>query len=84
MARLLFDIFYDGDCVSEDGFQGWLQHPDPSETDGMIIKLTADTFIVDLTYVLFHFEGHSVVEMSTKDFFVWLAQIEPEGEEEDN
>lgn len=57
MARFLFDIFYDEDCVTEDAFLIWLNKPDPSET-----------------------EGHSVVEISTKDFFDWLNQ--PDGEEE--
>ncbi|CAF1205745.1 unnamed protein product [Rotaria sordida] len=58
MAQLLFDIFYDEECVSEDAFFEWLRHPDPSET-----------------------EGHSVVEISTKDFFTWLEQAEVEMEE---
>lgn len=35
MARLLFDIFYDEECVSEDAFFDWLKHPDQSETEGM-------------------------------------------------
>ncbi|CAF1271490.1 unnamed protein product [Rotaria sp. Silwood1] len=63
MAQLLFDIFYDEECVSEDAFFEWLKNPDPSET-----------------------EGHSVVEMSTKDFFTWLEQADTEmegGEEEE-
>lgn len=34
MARLLFDIFYDEECVSEDAFFDWLKKPDPSETEG--------------------------------------------------
>jgi hypothetical protein len=61
MARLLFDIFYDEECVSEEAFFEWLRQPDPSET-----------------------EGHSVVEISTRDFFIWLQQTdtEVEGEEE--
>jgi hypothetical protein len=36
MARLLFDIFYDEECVSEDAFFEWLKHPDQSETEGKI------------------------------------------------
>ena len=38
-------------------------------------------------YVCLSFVGHSVVEMSTKDFFTWLQQAETEveeGEEEGN
>ncbi|CAM4941289.1 unnamed protein product [Rotaria socialis] len=58
MAQLLFDIFYDEECVSEDAFFEWLRNPDQSET-----------------------EGHSVVEISTKDFFTWLEQAETELEE---
>ncbi len=34
MAQLLFDIFYDEECVSEDAFFEWLRHPDQSETEG--------------------------------------------------
>jgi hypothetical protein len=34
MARLLFDIFYDEECVSEDSFVEWLKHPDQSEAEG--------------------------------------------------
>lgn len=34
MAQLLFDIFYDEECVSEDAFFEWLKQPDPSETEG--------------------------------------------------
>lgn len=34
MARLLFDIFYDEECVSEDAFFDWLKQPDQSETEG--------------------------------------------------
>ncbi|CAF3771478.1 unnamed protein product [Rotaria socialis] len=58
MARLLFDIFYDEKCVSEDALFEWLRNPDQSET-----------------------EGHSAVEISTKDFFTWLTQAETEVEE---
>jgi hypothetical protein len=39
MARLLFDIFYDEECVSEDAFFEWLKHPDQSETEGKRIFL---------------------------------------------
>ncbi len=60
MAQLLFDIFYDEECISEESFLEWLRNPDQSETD-----------------------GHSVVVMSTKDFFIWLQQSEPEAEEEE-
>ncbi len=62
MARLLFDIFYDEECASEEAFFEWSRQPDPSET-----------------------EGHSIVEMATKDFFIWLQQTdtEVEGEEEE-
>ena len=38
MAQLLFDIFYDEECVSEDAFLEWLKHPDQSETEGKEIK----------------------------------------------
>lgn len=38
MARLLFDIFYDEECVSEDAFFEWLNHPDPSESEGKYFK----------------------------------------------
>ena len=34
MARLLFDIFYDEECVSEDAFFEWLRNLDQSETEG--------------------------------------------------
>ncbi|CAF3707843.1 unnamed protein product [Adineta steineri] len=57
MAQLLFDIFYDEECVSEDTFYEWLNQPDQSEI-----------------------EGHSIVVVSTKDFFDWLQQAETEGE----
>ncbi|CAF5199834.1 unnamed protein product, partial [Rotaria magnacalcarata] len=33
MAQLLFDIFYDEECVSEDAFFEWLRNPDQSETE---------------------------------------------------
>ncbi|CAF1064198.1 unnamed protein product [Adineta steineri] len=57
MAQLLFDIFYDEECVSEDTFYEWLNQPDQSEI-----------------------EEHSIVAVSTKDFFDWLQQRETEGE----
>ncbi len=60
MARLLFDIFYDEECVSEEAFLEWRKDSDQSET-----------------------EGHSAVDMSTRDFFIWLEQTDPENEEED-
>ncbi|CAF1332756.1 unnamed protein product, partial [Didymodactylos carnosus] len=59
MARLLFDIFYDEECVSEDAFLEWKHHPDQSEIN-----------------------GHSVLTLSTKDFFDWLSQAETETEQE--
>jgi hypothetical protein len=34
MAQLLFDIFYDEECVSEDAFFEWRKNADPSETEG--------------------------------------------------
>ena len=34
MAKLLFDIFYDEECVSEDVFFQWLNQPDSSELEG--------------------------------------------------
>jgi len=34
MAQLLFDIFYDDECVSEETFNEWLRQPDQSETEG--------------------------------------------------
>ena len=46
MSQLLFNIFYDEECVGEEAFFEWLRQPDQSET-----------------------EGHSVVKMSTQDFF---------------
>lgn len=55
MAQLLFDIFYDGDCVSEEAFFDWSKNPDPAES-----------------------EGHSIVVMSTKDFFTWLKEADAE------
>ena len=42
MARLLFDIFYDEECVSEDAFFEWLKHPDQSETEGKGNKIFVD------------------------------------------
>jgi len=60
MAQLLFDIFYDEECVTEEAFLEWLNHPDQAEM-----------------------AGHSVVEISTKDFFIWLQQSDPEQEEEE-
>jgi hypothetical protein len=44
MARLLFDIFYDEECVSEDAFFEWLKHPDQSETEGKINELNLIIF----------------------------------------
>jgi hypothetical protein len=36
MAQLLFDIFYDEECVSEETFNEWLRQPDQSETEGNV------------------------------------------------
>lgn len=61
MAQLLFDMFYDEECVAEEVFFEWRNLPDPLKN-----------------------EGHSVVEMSTQEFFKWLQQgEEEEGEEEE-
>ena len=83
MARLLFDIFYDEECVSEDAFFEWLKHPDQSETEGKpnrpANRSSSRSSISSA--------GHAVVEMSTKDFFTWLQQAETEveeGEEEES
>ncbi len=47
MARLLFDIFYDEECVSEEAFFEWLRQPDQSETEGhaVVVISTQDFFI---------------------------------------
>jgi hypothetical protein len=60
MAQLLFDIFYDEECVSEETFFQWLENRDQSKID-----------------------GHAVVVISTQDFFTWLQQADPEGDEEE-
>ncbi|CAF0971392.1 unnamed protein product [Adineta ricciae] len=46
MAQLLFDKFYDADCVKEETFIQWLEHPDESERDGHdeIVKSTTGFF----------------------------------------
>ncbi|CAF4270107.1 unnamed protein product [Rotaria sp. Silwood2] len=45
MARLLFDIFYDEECVSEDAFFEWLKHPDQSETEGhAVVEMSTKDF----------------------------------------
>ncbi|CAF2066461.1 unnamed protein product [Rotaria magnacalcarata] len=45
MARLLFDIFYDEECVSEDAFFEWLKHPDQSETEGhAVVEISTKDF----------------------------------------
>ncbi|CAF4676148.1 unnamed protein product [Rotaria socialis] len=45
MVRLLFDIFYDEECVSEDSFFEWLKHPDQSETEGhAIVEISTKDF----------------------------------------
>ncbi len=76
MARVLFDIFYDEECVSEDTFFEWLKHPDQFETDGKIDFTKNNKQDNQLSFL-----GHAVVEMSTKDFFTWLQQAETEVEE---
>ena len=38
MARVLFDLFHDEECVSEDALFEWLKHPDQSETEGREMK----------------------------------------------
>jgi hypothetical protein len=47
MSRLLFDIFYNEECVSEEAFFEWLRQPDQSETEGHAVVLisTQDFFI---------------------------------------
>ncbi|CAF1568012.1 unnamed protein product, partial [Rotaria magnacalcarata] len=37
MAQLLFDMFYDEECVSESAFFEWRQNPDQSETEGHVV-----------------------------------------------
>ncbi|CAF3624998.1 unnamed protein product [Rotaria socialis] len=50
MARLLFDIFYDGECVSEDAFFEWLRNPDQSETKGhSAVEMSTRDFFTWLT-----------------------------------
>ncbi|CAF3352204.1 unnamed protein product [Rotaria socialis] len=50
MARLLFDIFYDGECVSEDAFFEWLRNPDQSETKGYsAVEMSTRDFFTWLT-----------------------------------
>ncbi|CAF1592091.1 unnamed protein product [Rotaria magnacalcarata] len=45
MAQLLFDIFYDEECVSEDAFFEWLRNPDQSETEGhAIVEISTKDF----------------------------------------
>ena len=45
MACLLFDIFYDEECVSEDVFFKWLRQSDPSETEGhAIVEMSTRDF----------------------------------------
>ncbi|CAF2962251.1 unnamed protein product [Rotaria sp. Silwood2] len=43
IARLLFDIFYDEECITEKAFFEWLKHPDQSETEGHAIVQTSTT-----------------------------------------
>lgn len=40
MARLLFDIFYDMECISEDAFLEWLKNPDPFQSEGTLLILS--------------------------------------------
>jgi hypothetical protein len=45
MAQLLFDIFYDEDCVTEQTFFEWQKHPDQSETEGhAVVELSTKDF----------------------------------------
>ncbi|CAF0970215.1 unnamed protein product [Adineta ricciae] len=46
MAQLLFDKFYDADCVGEETFIKWLERPDESDRDGYdeIVKSTTGFF----------------------------------------
>ncbi len=46
MAHLLFNVFYDEDCVSEKVFWKWLQHPAEEEIDGhnVITESTKEFF----------------------------------------
>ena len=47
MARLLFDMFYDEECVSEETFFQWRENPDQSQIDGhaVVVISTNDFFI---------------------------------------
>ncbi|CAF3794594.1 unnamed protein product [Rotaria sp. Silwood1] len=42
MALLLFDIFYNEECVGKDAFFEWLRHPDQSETEVSYGELKTD------------------------------------------
>ncbi len=46
MARLLFELFYDEDFISETMFWKWFQSPDQEETNGhkMISESTKEFF----------------------------------------
>ena len=75
MAPLLFEYFYELDCVSEEAFNAWLKNPNKSENEGKLPELIEVTHLHCCCSL-----GHSVVEMSTKDFFTWLEQAEEEEE----
>ena len=77
MAQLLFDMFYDEECVSEDVFFEWRKRPDSSETEG-----NAHSMFSPIGIHIYLFAGHSVVEMSTKDFFIWLQQADTEADDD--
>ncbi|UJR37779.1 hypothetical protein I4U23_030471 [Adineta vaga] len=55
MAQLLFDKFYDEDCVSEEIFNQWLTKPNQSEIDG-------HKEIVKSTEAFFHWLQHADVD----------------------
>jgi hypothetical protein len=45
MAQLLFDLFYDDECVSEEAFFEWLRQPDQSETEGhAVVEISTKDF----------------------------------------
>ncbi len=46
MAHLLFDIFYDEDCINEKVFWKWLHNPDQDNINGhnMVIESTKAFF----------------------------------------
>ena len=47
MAQLLFDIFYDHDCVSEATFFEWLKRSDPSDSEGhAVVEISTINFFI--------------------------------------